>query len=154
MGSIVVGCVAAYGIAGTAGWGAGAALVKSTALAGGAWIIAAAFSAAIIVLATRREIEKLGLIVVFVSFMRMLGAVAIGAGLYFAFRGTAAHASESPTNTIDGKTYWCAFLVAGLTCLMAETTWAMRTLNKLSSASVTAPTSTTAETRSPQIAGA
>lgn len=118
---VLMGVAAGYGVAQTAGWTSGSANPMSAPiLAAIVWLFAAGLGVLMVIGGTAKVIERAGLVVVAASFLRMITALMLGIGAYFALRP-------------EGKTFWTCFLLAGLVCLVAETVWAMRIMNSLQS---------------------
>ena len=117
-GAIVVGVVTGLGWALSANWADGqtGGVVRAAAVCTTVWMLAAAVGGGVLYGATGRKIDRLGLAVLASSMARMLTALSLGLAAYFV---------ASP----DGRTFWTCFLVAGLLALMAETVWAIRTIN-------------------------
>jgi hypothetical protein len=110
----MLGAAAAY----IANWGGGdtqtiaiAAVVPTIV-----WIIATAIGAMLLSVVTHNEPAKLGMGVLASSTARMLISLMVGVLLYFLM-------------SLEGRTFWTSFLLAGLFALLAETTWAIRIIN-------------------------
>lgn len=101
-------------------WAGGdvSAIGRAAALAAAVWAISALAGLGILVVASARQTDRLGMAMLASSMSRMLLALLIGLPLFLVV-----HA--------DGKTFWTCFLLAGLLALAAETAWALRQLSLL-----------------------
>jgi len=115
--AILLGAVVGAGVGLNSGWGGGVAapVIQAAGFAALCWIIAAGLGLFVLLAVSQGECERLGFAVLGSSAVRMMGALAIGLGVFF-ISGT------------EGKTFWVAFLISGVFALGAETVWAMRAL--------------------------
>jgi hypothetical protein len=97
-------------------------VVRSALLAGAAWLIGIWLGLAVMVLVSRRKAMELGLAVMASSVTRLLSALFLGLLIFL---------GAGP----DGRSFWILFLTAGLGVLIAESLWAVKTLNRASEAS-------------------
>jgi hypothetical protein len=120
---LVMGCVAGSLLA--FGWGAGfLGISNETAFAAAAmpcavWLLCSGLAVVAISAITGGDLNKLPMAALFVSGGRMLLAMGLATVLYFV----------SPT---EPKIFWASFLLAGLISLVAETSWTISTLARLS----------------------
>ncbi len=98
---------------------------EAAALAGATWVVSMAFGLVLMLVIARGDALRLGPAVLASSTARMLAAFAVGLVAYFAAKP-------------DGMTFWMSFLAAGLLCLAAETTWAVKTISCRASAAARA----------------
>lgn len=124
--ALMVGAALGIGLAILSGWGADgvSGALKAAVMALTTWVIGAVFGAIVLVGATRSDAMNLGMGVLAASMARMLVALMLSLGVYFA---------AGP----DGKTFFSVFLASGLVALMAEAGWGVRTLQRLEIDSVT-----------------
>lgn len=117
-GAIVLGVITGLGWALSADWADGQSnvIVRAAAICTTVWMLAAIVGVGVLYGASARKIDRLGPAVLASSMARMLTALSLGLAAYFV---------ASP----DGRTFWTCFLTAGLLALMAETVWAIRTIN-------------------------
>ena len=117
-GAIVLGVITGLGWALSANWADGQAgvIIRAAAVCTTVWMLAGIVGLGVLYGATGRRIDRLGFAVLASSMARMLVALSLGLAAYFV---------AAP----DGRTFWTCFLIAGLLALMAETVWAIRTIN-------------------------
>lgn len=92
-------------------------VIIAALLAGSAWIATSILAVTLLHIFTAGRAERLAMGVLGVSFGRMLSAVSIALAIYLLAQP-------------NGNSFWACFLAAGLACLIAETAWAMRTVNQ------------------------
>ena len=115
--AVLLGAAVGAGIGLNAGWGGALAtpVIQAAGFAGLCWAVAAGLGLFVLLAVSQGECERLGFAVLGSSVVRMIGALGIGLGVFF-------------LSSLDGKTFWVAFLVAGIFALGAETAWAMRAM--------------------------
>jgi hypothetical protein len=92
-------------------------VIIAALLAGSAWIATAILAVSLLGIFTAGRAERLAMGVLGVSFGRMLSAVCTALVIYLIAQP-------------EGKSFWTCVLAAGFACLIAETAWAMRTVNQ------------------------
>lgn len=121
VGSAAAGSMACAGLAVIGGWTDAGRIATASALAMACWVVAGLAGVTLLKAFTGGRTDRLAPAVMGESFGRMLLALAAGLCVYFL---------AAP----DGRTFWFSFLAAGLVSLMAETAWAMKTLNRFHAA--------------------
>ena len=116
-----VGCLACAGFAAMGEWGSAPRIAAGAGMALGCWLFAAVAGVTLLKAFTGGRTDRLAPAVMGESFGRMLLALALGLGVFLLAQP-------------EGKTFWFSFLAAGLVSLMAETAWAMKTLNRFHAA--------------------
>lgn len=121
VGAALAGCAACAGLAMVGAWTQPERIALGAGLAFACWLFAALAGVTLLAVFTGGRVDRLAPALLGESFGRMLLALTAGLGTYLL---------AAP----DGKTFWISFLVAGLVSLIAETAWAMRTLNRFHAA--------------------
>jgi hypothetical protein len=114
----VLGSFLGLGVAYAAGWAGGdlQALAIASLVAMLVWVGASILGVLLLSVNTQHQLSRIAPGVLASSTTRMLVALAVGVLLFFVL-------------SLEGRTFWTSFLLAGLLALVAETAWAMRTIN-------------------------
>jgi hypothetical protein len=116
IGSAAVAAVSTYGVAGMAGWTTGAKAIQATAMGAGSCLAAAMIALAILALARTSDAAR-GMLILAASVARLLMSLLFALALFLLFNP-------------EGKTFWVAFLLAGLLAIAVEAAWGVRELSK------------------------
>jgi hypothetical protein len=118
----LVAGVAAYGLAGVAGWGVEAKpLILAAASGAGACLLPALLAIAMLALLHATNSTK-ATIILAASVARMLFSLLLALTTFFLLNP-------------EGKTFWTSFLIAGLLTIAAEAAWGVRELARTDHAS-------------------
>ncbi len=116
-----IGAAMGLALATAAGWGSPDTkwtLVQTVLAAAACWLIAALVGLLLTSLISAHSARRMPMAILVASAVRAGMAVFDGVIVVTAFKP-------------DSRTFWCAFLFAGLLCLVYETTWSMLTLRRL-----------------------
>lgn len=122
MAQVVAACVTGgllgTGVAVVGHWGNGDTQTLGIAafIATAVWLVGAVIGVMLLGVVTHNQPHKLAPGVLASSTARMLIALIVGVLLFFLL-------------SLEGRTFWSCFLLAGLFALVAESTWAIRTIN-------------------------
>lgn len=131
--SAVVGAIAGGGLAAFNGWGAEHDPVRAAGLAGAAVIVTSlvvlggfrAMNFGMVATKAAPNPTVQPTILTAMSAARMMLSLVAGLGLYLLLKP-------------EGKTFWVAFLLGGLLCLLVETAWSIRWLRASAASSPSA----------------
>ena len=122
VGSAVIAGVAAYFIGGMAGWASPTRALEAATMGAGSCLVAALVAVAVLALARMSDATR-GVIILAASVARLLLSLLLALALFLLFNP-------------EGKTFWVAFLVAGLLAIAVEAAWGVRELSKAHQPSV------------------
>ena len=111
---ILVGCAVSRG----ADWSEGRALTSAAASVALVWLAAVILGVRVLVFGSGMSIDRIGFGVMAASVSRMFFALILGVPVFILL---------APEN----RTFWICFVCAGVSILVAESWWAIRTVNSV-----------------------